>query len=99
VSREDLIRFARRDWAAAAQAKDQHWLREKQRSAGPDDCRRLEDMLQHVRAAGRAAASKAERLSDIDVHARVGLALRAAGALEVLKLVDAAGTGGAALRL
>jgi hypothetical protein len=29
MSREDLIRFARRDWAAVARAKDRHWLREK----------------------------------------------------------------------
>lgn len=77
VLREDLIRFARRDWAAVAHAKEQHWLRQKQASSGPDQCRRVDDLLRYVRAATGASASLADRLSDMHVHHRVGLALRA----------------------
>jgi len=73
-----LIRFATRDWAAVARAKEQHWLREKQAAAADDLCRRSDDLLRHARSMARARlSSPADRLADWNVHHRVGQALRA----------------------
>ena len=77
MSREDLILFARRDWAAIAEAKDQHWLREKRARPSADACRRSDDLLRHARAASSATPSLDRRLADLHTHQRVGLALRA----------------------
>lgn len=78
MSREDLIRFATRDWAAIAWAKEQHWLRQKRTAAGIDLCRRSDDLLRHARSVAPARLSlPADRLADWNVHSRVGQALRA----------------------
>jgi hypothetical protein len=78
MSREHLIRFATRDWATVARAKEQHWLREKRAAAGSDLCRRSDDLLRHARATAQVRLSApADRSADWDVHHRVGQALRA----------------------
>jgi hypothetical protein len=77
VSRDELIRFARRDWAAVAQAKQLHWLRWKA-AMTPMDLWRLSDELRlHARATARRDSSQADRLADLSVHHRVAQALRA----------------------
>ena len=75
--REDLIRYATRDWAAVEQAKQRHWLRQKREVPTVETLRRADDLLRHARASGRATPSVAERLDDLRVHHRIGLALRA----------------------
>jgi hypothetical protein len=79
VSREDLIRFARRDWAAVGRAKQAHWLRQKRGLSDSDLCRRSDDLLRHARAVGRSpsAAGLGPDLADLETHHRVGQALRA----------------------
>jgi hypothetical protein len=77
VSHDEIIRFARRDWVAIAQAKQGHWLRWK-RAMTPADLWRLSDELRHhALAAARWDSSQADRLADLSVHHRVGQALRA----------------------
>ena len=78
VSREDLNRFATRDWATIARAKEQHWLREKRAEAPDDLCRRSDDLLRHARfIASTRLSLPADRIADWQVHQRVGQALRA----------------------
>jgi hypothetical protein len=75
VSRDDLVRFARRDWTAIARAKERHWLRWKRTMTTADLWRLSDDLLRH--AGARREWSLADRLADISVHQRVGQALRA----------------------
>jgi hypothetical protein len=77
VSLDDLIRFARRDWALVAQAKDRHWLRQKRAMTVADLWRRSDDLLRHARTGTRFAPQGADRLEDLRVHQRVGQSLRA----------------------
>lgn len=78
VSREELIQFARRDWAAVAAAKEQHWLRLKHTMTYAELCRRSDELLRYARAARSGqGSSPADRVADVLVHHRVGLALRA----------------------
>lgn len=77
VTREDLIQFARRDWAAVARAKDLHWLRRRAALPESDLWRRSDDLLRHARTASRVGPSRSEPFADWHVHHRVGLALRA----------------------
>ncbi len=77
MSHEDFVRFARRDWAAVAEAKERQWLRQK-RSTPPADALQLIDVMRrHAQAMQPAWPSWAEREADIATHQRVGEALRA----------------------
>lgn len=77
MTREDLVRFARRDWAAVAAAKEQHWLRQK-RSMSPADVLQMGDVLRrHARSVRADWPSADERRADHETHRRVGQALRA----------------------
>ena len=75
VTRDELVRFARRDWVAIAAAKERHWLRWKERMT-PADLWRLSDDL-HSSARPRGDWLQSDRLADLFVHQRVGQALRA----------------------
>jgi hypothetical protein len=77
VTRDDLVRFARRDWAAVARAKERHWLRQRQSATYADLLRRSDDLRRHARAVAPDGPSSAVRHADIAVHERVGKALRA----------------------
>ena len=77
VTRDDLVRFARRDWAAIAGAKERHWLRWKRRMTPADLWRLSDEMLRHSAARFHDQWSHADRLADLSVHQRVGQALRA----------------------
>jgi hypothetical protein len=74
--REHLRRFAQRDWAAIAGAKERHWLREKRRLTLPEIWRRADDLLRHARTV-KGDTWSTDRRADVDVHQRVGQALRA----------------------
>ena len=77
MTREDLIRFARRGWAAVAAAKEQHWLRQK-RAMSPAEVWQMSDVLRrHARTLNPDWPSQADREADIETHHRVGVALRA----------------------
>jgi hypothetical protein len=74
---EDLVRFARRDWAALAEAKEGEWLRQK-RAMTPAEALQLIDVMRcHALAIRPSWPSRAEREGDISTHQRVGQALRA----------------------
>jgi hypothetical protein len=77
VFKDDLIRFARRDWAAVARVKASHWLGQKRTQSTADVYRRADALLRHARTATRREPSHADRLADLNVHQRVGEALRA----------------------
>jgi len=77
MSPEDLVRFARRDWAALADAKERQWLRQK-RSMSPADALHLSDLMRrHALAIRPDWPSQTERERDMETHHRVGQALRA----------------------
>jgi hypothetical protein len=77
LSRDDLVRFARRDWTAIARAKERHWLRWKRAMTAADLWRLSDDLLRHARARPGREWPQADRLADLSVHQRVGQALRA----------------------
>ena len=77
MSRDDLVRFARRDWAAVAAAKEQHWLRQKGEMTSAELLQMGDAMRRHALALRPEWSSQADRESDIHVHHRVGQALRA----------------------
>lgn len=77
VSREDLVKFAQRDWAAVADAKTQHWLRKKRATPAGDLWRLSDDLRRFARMVRPEGPGLAERLADLEVHHRVRLALNA----------------------
>lgn len=77
MTRDDLIRFALRDWAAVADAKERHWLRRRQQVGYDALLQVSDDLLRHARAASSTGAVLADRLADAAVHQRVGESLRA----------------------
>ena len=77
MSRDDLIRFAARDWAAVAAAKQQDWLRRKRAMSPADILQLVDDMRRHARVLHPDGPSKADRAADLATHHRVGQALRA----------------------
>lgn len=77
MTRDDLQRFAQRDWSAIAEAKERDWLRRRQGATYADLLRRVDELRRHVRGVAPDGPSDAERREDADVHRRVGNALRA----------------------
>ena len=77
VRREDLVRFARRDWAAIEEAKTQHWLRRRATMSSVEMWQFGYELWRHGRAVAPDQPSLADRLADLDVHQRVGRSLRA----------------------
>jgi hypothetical protein len=77
VTRDDLLWFATRDWAAVAEAKKRHWLRRRRRSSYADLLQLSDDLRRHGRALAPASQPPDDRLADVEVHQRVGEALRA----------------------
>jgi len=77
MSRDDLRRFARRDWAAVAVAKEQHWLRRKRTMSPADVLQMSDDMRRHARTLQPDGPLEADRAADLATHHRVGQALRA----------------------
>jgi hypothetical protein len=77
VSRDDLVKFASRDWTTIAQAKEQHWLRKKWATSALDLWRLSDGLRSSARMVRPEGPTLAERLADLEVHRRVSLALRA----------------------
>jgi len=74
VRKEDLIAFARRDWAAVAERKRAHWAAEKLTA---EESLRVGDELRHHVAELRPEWPSAdERQSDLATHMRVAESLR-----------------------
>jgi hypothetical protein len=77
MTRDDLVRFATRDWAAVEDEKTAFWIRRK-REMSPADILRLGDELRrHALAVRQDWPTQADRAADLATHARVAEALRA----------------------
>lgn len=74
VRKEDLLAYARRDWAAVEERKRAHWAAER---LTPEEALRLGDELRrHVAALQPDWPSSEERQSDLATHLRVAESLR-----------------------
>lgn len=77
MGHEDFVRFARRDWAAVAEAKERQWLRQKRSMSPAEALHSIDLMRRHALAMRPSWPSRAEREADMSTHQRVGQALRA----------------------
>jgi uncharacterized protein YbjT (DUF2867 family) len=77
MTREDIVRFATRDWAAVADDKAGYWVARK-RTMTPADVLRLgDDLRRHALSLRPDWPDDADRAADRDTHVRVTEALRA----------------------
>jgi hypothetical protein len=77
MTREDLVRFAARDWAAIDDQKAAYWADHK-RTMSPAEILRLgDDLRRHALAVRPDWPSDADRAADRATHGRVTEALRA----------------------
>jgi hypothetical protein len=77
MRREDVLAFARRDWAAVGEAKAAFWA-ERKASLSPNQVLALGDALRrHARSLKPDWPDAAEGAEDLAVHRRVSEALRA----------------------
>ena len=74
MRKEDLIAFARRDWAAVEERKRAHWASEQ---LTPEEWLRIgDDLRRHVAALRPDWPSADERQTDLATHIRVAESLR-----------------------
>lgn len=73
---EDLRAFARRDWAAAATAEREAWRLRRDRLGPADGLRLTAQLGSAIRALRPDWPSTAEREADLEMHVRLGQALR-----------------------
>jgi len=74
VTREELIAYARRDWAAVEARKRAHWATA---NLSPEEALRIGDELRrHVASLRPDWPSEKERQSDLATHLRVSESLR-----------------------
>jgi hypothetical protein len=77
MTRDDLIRFATRDWAAVADAKVSYWV-ERKAAMSPAAIMQLgDDLRRHALAMRPDWPGDADRAADAALHHRVSEALRA----------------------
>jgi hypothetical protein len=77
MKRQDIVAFARRDWAALADAKSGYWA-ERKRSMAADQALAVgESLRRQVREIKPGWPDADERAADLAVHLRVSGALRA----------------------
>ena len=77
VSGLDPTAFVRRDWAALAWAKEQHWLRLSRTLTPAEQLWRIDELARYARSIRCTGQPAADRLADVRIHQRVGQALRA----------------------
>lgn len=77
MTRDDLVRFATRDWSAIADDKARYWA-DRKASMSPADVLQLgDDLRRHALAVRPDWPSAADRAADRETHRRVSEALRA----------------------
>jgi hypothetical protein len=76
VTRDDLVKFARRDWVAIEDDKAQYWAARKYVMSPAEALCLGADLRRHAKAVRPDWPSDAERMADLETHARVAKALR-----------------------
>jgi len=77
VDRDDILAFARRDWAMVAESKTRYWL-ERKRTLSAAELLAVGDQLRrHALTVRPDWPTEAERAADLATHERVTEALRA----------------------
>jgi transposase len=77
MDRDDLIAFARRDWAMVAESKSRFWLERKRRLSVAELLAVGDELRRHAMAVRPDWPTAAERAADLAIHQRVTEALRA----------------------
>jgi hypothetical protein len=77
MNREDIRAFARRDWAAIADAKATFWAGRKRSMTASDVLAIAEMLRQHALQVKPGWPNAAERAADLAVHVKISEALRA----------------------
>jgi hypothetical protein len=80
MRRQDIAAFARRDWAAVADAKSRYWARRKRTMDADQALAVGETLRQHARSLKPDWPDADERAADLSLHVRVSEALRAVSA-------------------
>ena len=77
MTKDDLVRFARRDWASVEASKAAYWV-ERKRVMTPDEALQVaDDLRRHAQAVRPDWPSEAERAADHAAHLRLSDLLRA----------------------
>lgn len=79
VDRQDILSFARRDWALVASAKAAFWRERKRRCSAAEILATGDQLRQYARSVRADWPSPSDRAADLAVHERVAEALHAAG--------------------
>lgn len=77
MTRDDIVRFATRDWAAAARDKTEYWMAHKATLSPAEVLQLGDDLRRHALAIRPDWPSDADRDADAECHYRVSEALRA----------------------
>jgi len=77
MTRDDLVRFAARDWAAVADEKARFWVERKHTMSHADVLRLGDELRRHALAVRPDWPTEADRVADRATHFRVSEALRA----------------------
>jgi hypothetical protein len=76
LERQDIVRFARRDWPRVRAAKEQHWA-ELARRRGPRQGLQVSEALwAHAKSVDPSWPSERERQTDLEHHLRFASRLR-----------------------
>lgn len=79
MRREDVVAFARRDWAALEEGKAAFWAERKASLSAAQVLALGNELRRHAQSLKPDWPDAAERAEDLAVHRRVSEALRAAG--------------------
>jgi hypothetical protein len=77
MTRDDLVRFATRDWTAIENAKAAFWVERKRGMSAAEVLALGDDLRRHASAVRPDWPTAADRAADHAAHARVSGALRA----------------------
>ena len=77
MTRDDIRRFAGRDWSRLAVAKDRAWLRAKQAMSTSDAIRAADELRKFTLDARAGWPDPTDRANDVQTHVRVSEALGA----------------------
>jgi len=77
MTRDDILAFAQRDWAAVTDAKARFWAGRKATMTASEALACADMLRRHVRALKPGWPDARERAEDLDLHLRLSEALRA----------------------